>query len=177
MDVSVIAGVWLRLFQPHSINVYLFSYWKRIPKKHRSEQCACLQCLQDVSSFQFSFYNNDFVSWPSPTWKKRSFLLSLCSFIAVGGNHPVIMSYFLPFSFSTPPHPTSTHVLFNSSHEQMRSFLKIKNRWSSRKWRYVWVLRPICCALCPQDRPQKAIDICWWHLPTWIHLGGIPLHE
>lgn len=49
---------------------------------------------------------------------------------------------------------------------------QIKNRWSSRKWRYVWVPRPICWAPCPRDRPQKAIDIYWWHLHAWIHLGA-----
>lgn len=30
----------------------------------------------------------------------------------------------------------------------------------------------MCWAPCPQDRPQKAIDIYWWHLHTWIHLGA-----
>lgn len=67
---------------------------------------------------------------------------------------------------------TLTHVLFNSSHRQMRSLKHMKNTWSRRKWRYAWVLRPIYGAPCPQDRSQKAIDIYWWHLHTWIHLGA-----
>lgn len=32
--------------------------------------------------------------------------------------------------------------------------------------------KPVCLAPFPQDRPQKAIDICLWHLHTWFHLGA-----
>lgn len=117
------------------------------------------------------FSNNDlFLTLPNEK-ARQEFFFSLSFVLLLQWMAIILWSYLS--SFPLPAcQKTLAHVLFNSSHEQMRSLKQIKNRWSSRKWRYAWVPGPICWAACPQDRPQKAIDIYWWHLHTWIHLGA-----